>query len=201
MSISKDTPYTVVFWAQYHPGEGETSIYSLSGKWVQVKQYYVNTGLESKDPADAFWGKVAIPASGDHPTNVSLVRPFAQLSVLVPEASYSTSYSMLDGFFVDAWWGFPNGMNLYNGQVLTADLFDVRFPASGKVNITPVDETLGEATFKRMASVYLFTNEGSTRLMDVSFTIEEDNGTQHTKILTDVPLQRNVRTVITTTVK
>ena len=187
LNLLEDQDYVALFWAQVTPKQQGVQYYDVTDlRNVEVKY----DGVMSNDEARAaFYGKLPFNTTNDVNTEVTLVRPFAQLNI---------GHTL-------------NGLDLGYDVDITRSEVTVTSPAKFfNVNTASAHTSAGPVTFAlaanpdeplkannavyEYAAMNYFLVEGNTGSVDVVFDIETDKGTVSDKVVAQVPVKMNFRT-------
>lgn len=177
--------YEIILWADH-----ESAPYTVSfGQAIEETTMTVDySNVKSNDEnLDAFYAVKEFTVNGTQTETVELRRPFAQLNIgtndydeALTASNYRPTKSSVTVSHVN------NVMNLYTGDVdgdVTVE-FKSNALATGDF---PVDN------YEYVAMNYVLVGADKS-LVDVEFTISDDNGNNKTRALQLVPVQRNYRT-------
>ena len=194
--LKKGKQYRVVFWASKKATTGaETTSSPYTVAWDPAPVVTVTpTGDANDEARDAFFGTFDTGVvTGDVTTekDIPLVRPFAQVNVLVPGGNIADGASISSSMTVKQ---APTTLNLNTGETDT--------PADYVFAVAPMAEPAfgGYAqSHKYVAMNYVLVDQDATasHYYDVSFSVTAgDDSTGDTPKSLTIPLKANVRTNI-----
>ncbi len=177
--------YEIILWADHESAPYAVDFGTRIDQTTMTVDY---SNVKSNDEnLDAFYAVKEFTVNGTQTETVELRRPFAQLNIgtndydeALTASNYQPTKSSVTVSHVN------NVMNLYTGAVqgdVTVE-FDENGLATGSF---PVDG------YKYVAMNYVLVDTDKS-LVDVEFTISDDNGINKTRALQLVPVQRNYRT-------
>ncbi|MBO7278784.1 MAG: hypothetical protein J6U70_04195 [Bacteroidales bacterium] len=184
LQLTAGETYQIILWAD---AEGAPYTVNFEDKTMIVD--YTNV-VSNNESLDAFYAVHKFTVTGAQTETVELRRPFAQLNIGTNDygkAEAASGYVPTQSSVTVK--GIYNTLNLANGTVSGAA--DVTF---GSADIDKA-EKFPVTGYEYVAMNYVLVGADKS-LVDVEFTISDNNNNNKTRTVSSVPVQRNYRTNI-----
>ncbi len=188
IDLLKGQTYTVVFWAQ----NSACTAYDLDNGLQNITITY---GAANDMNTDAFFGVKNLTSTGEGIEEVTLSRPFAQINLVAPQATWETA----------GWTNLQSAMAIQQAATgFNALTGETSAPADIVLTAAPATELLQDGnnitidgnTYKHLAMAFVLPNADSPAA-DITFTLTHDGGEK--EILSEnTTIQRNFRTNLIT---